>query len=63
MPTVEQQYTCFYLMQQLSNLFCRVEVFRYDVDTREVFVLALNSRDEEIILIVKDTGRYRFIND
>ena len=63
MPTQEQQYTCFYLSQQLSDLFCRVEIFRYDRKRKRVYILALTAREEEFQIEVYTTGRYDFIND
>ena len=62
-PTSEQQYVCFYLMQLLSNLFCNVEVFRYDENRKRVYILARTARAEEIQIEVYTTGRFDFIND
>ena len=61
MPTREQMYTCFYLMQGLSNTLCRVEVFRYDKKYRKVYILAINVRNEEIEIEVYQTGKYFFL--
>ncbi len=63
MPTKEQQYACFYLIQLLSNLFCSIEIFRYDQKRKRVYILALTARKEEIQIEVYETGSYDFIND
>ena len=63
MPTKEQRYTCFCLIQNLSNAFCSIEIFRYDKRRGRVYILAVTSRDEEIQIEVYKTGKYDFIND
>lgn len=63
MPIKEQQYACFYLIQLLSNLFCSIEIFRYDRGRKRVYILAMTARKEEIQIEVYETGSYDFIND
>ena len=63
MPTQQQMYACFYLIQSLSNTLCGIEVFRYDRKREKVYILAVNARDEEIQIEVYKTGEYNFIND
>ena len=63
MPTKEQMYTCFCLMQNLSNAFCSIEIFRYDRKRDRVYILAVTARDEEIQIEVYKTGKYNFIDD
>ena len=62
-PTLEQQYACFYIMQMLSNLFCSIEIFRYDEKRKRVYILAMTAREEEIQIEIYVTGRYDFIDD
>lgn len=50
-------------MQILSNLFCSIEIFRYDEKRKRVYILAMTAREEEIQIEVYVTGRYDFIDD
>lgn len=43
-------------MQYLSNTFCNVELFRYDVRHGKVYILAINTRGEEIEIEVNQDG-------
>ena len=63
MPTAEQMYTCFCLMQGLSNAFCSIDIFRYVKRRNRVYILAVNARQEEIQIEVYKTGNYDFINN
>ena len=63
MPTQSQMFTCFYLLQSLSNTFCTIEVFRYDRNQQIVYILAENFREEEIQIVVLKDGQWRLIDD
>lgn len=63
LPTPEQMYTCFYLLQLLSNTLCSIELFRYDREQEIVFILAETNKGEEIQTIIYADGNWRFIDD
>lgn len=57
MPTVDQAMECVYVCHMLSNLYRDIAVFRYDSETKEVYILA----GDEIQVVISATGRWRFV--
>ncbi|MDV2998804.1 MAG: hypothetical protein N5P05_000410 [Chroococcopsis gigantea SAG 12.99] len=47
----------------LSNLYAPIYVFRYDEFYQTVFILAKNSFDQEIQVVIFPNGILRFIDD
>lgn len=58
-PTNEQAQACLRVCQMLSNYYRDIQVFRFDDQTRYVFILA----GEELQILVPTNGRWSFINE
>lgn len=58
MPTVEQAFTCVRVGQMLSNGYQPIHVFRYNQNTKTVFILAGVTESLEIIIFAN--GQWSF---
>ena len=58
MPTVEQAFTCVRVCQMLSNGFQPIHVFRYNLNTSIVFILAGETESLEILIF--PDGQWKF---
>jgi|LakMenE01Jun11ns_1017448.scaffolds.fasta_scaffold8949494_1 hypothetical protein len=61
MPTVNQAIACVRVCQMLSNSYQPIHLFRYNADTRIVFILAGESESLEILIF--PDGQWRFTDD
>ncbi|MBW4513909.1 MAG: hypothetical protein KME11_01625 [Timaviella obliquedivisa GSE-PSE-MK23-08B] len=61
MPTIEQAFACVRVCQMLSSGFQPIHLFRYNRNTRTVYILA--GVTESIEVIVHPNGVWRFKND
>lgn len=52
---------CLILCQSLSNLHQDIHLFRFDLETGEVFILA--GTNDEIEIIVPQNGAWRFLDE
>ncbi|WP_413199329.1 DUF6888 family protein [Nostoc piscinale] len=57
-PTNEQAQACVRVCQMLSNTYRSIELFRFDDQTKIVFIFV----NEEIQIIVPPDGNWRFFN-
>lgn len=57
MPTVAQAFECVFVCHMLSNLYRDIVMFRYDADTKEVYVLTA----DDIQIAISPVGRWRFV--
>lgn len=57
-PTNEQAQACTRVCQMLSSSYRNIELFRFDYQTRVVFIFA----GEELQIIVPSNGEWRFLN-
>ncbi|AFZ24293.1 hypothetical protein Cylst_2050 [Cylindrospermum stagnale PCC 7417] len=55
-PTVAQAITCLRVCQMLSNSYRNIELFRFDEQTKVVFIFA----GEELQIDVLPDGAWRF---
>jgi hypothetical protein len=58
-PTAEQALTCLRVCQMLSNLYRDIQVFRFDDQTGDVFILA----SDELQIIVRRDEPWRFVDE
>lgn len=58
MPTVEQAFTCVRVCQMLSNGYQPIHVFRYNQNTKTVFILADVTESLEILIFAN--GQWSF---
>ncbi|WP_390849964.1 DUF6888 family protein [Nostoc spongiaeforme] len=58
-PTNEQAQACVRVCQILSNTYKDIHLFRFDVLTREIYILA----GENIQIIVPSSGFCRFLSE
>lgn len=61
MPTSEQALACVRVCQMLSNGYQPIYVFRYNQNTRTVFILA--GVTESLEILVFSNGQWRFNDD
>jgi hypothetical protein len=61
MPTAEQAFACVRVCQMLSNGFQPIYIFRYNSNTKTVFVLAGITESLEILIF--PDGQWRFNDD
>ncbi len=57
MPTVAQAFECVFVCHMLSNLSRDIVMFRYDADTKEVYILTA----DDIQIAISPVGRWRFV--
>ncbi|WP_425525989.1 DUF6888 family protein [Halotia branconii] len=55
-PTNDQAQACVHVCQMLSNTYKDIHLFRFEIQTRDVYILA----SENIEIIVPPTGLWRF---
>ncbi|MFQ4142555.1 DUF6888 family protein [Chlorogloeopsis sp. ULAP02] len=58
-PTNEQAQACVRVCQMLSNTYRDIHLFRFDIQTREIYILA----GENLQIIVPPSGNWRFLNE
>jgi hypothetical protein len=56
-PTNEQALACVRVCQMLSNYYRDIQLFRYDTQTGEVYIMA----GEELQIIGPRNGQWRFL--
>jgi hypothetical protein len=61
MPTIEQSFACLRVCQMLSDGYQPIHVFRYNPNTKVVFILA--GVTESLEILVFSTGLWRFNDD
>ncbi|BAZ04320.1 hypothetical protein NIES3974_09530 [Calothrix sp. NIES-3974] len=61
MPTVEQAFACVRVCQMLSDGYQPIYVFRYNPNTKTVFILA--GVTESLEILVFSSGQWRFNDD
>ncbi len=61
MPTAEQGLACIQVCQMLSNGYQPIHVFRYNENTKIIFILAGVTESLEILIF--PNGRWRFNNE
>ncbi len=61
MPTAEQALACARVCQMLSNGYQPIHVFRYNPNTRTVFILA--GVTESLEILVFPNGQWSFNHD
>lgn len=61
MPNLEQALTCVRVCQILSNGYQPIHVFRYNQNTKTVFILAGVTESLEILIF--SDGQWKFNND
>jgi hypothetical protein len=61
MPTKEQAFACIRVCQMLSNGYQSIHVFRYNENTKTVFILA--GVTESLEILVFSNGQWRFNDD
>ena len=57
-PTNEQAQACLRVCQMLSNCYRNIEIFRFDSQTKIVFIFA----GEDLEIIVPPNGLWRFLD-
>ncbi|WP_420839070.1 DUF6888 family protein [Argonema antarcticum] len=60
-PTTRQALMCLILCQALSDLHRDIHLFRFNVETGEVYILA--GANDEIEIIVPQNGVWRFLDE
>jgi hypothetical protein len=58
LPTNEQAQACLRVCQMLSTYFRDIQLFRFDEQTKIIFIFA----GEELQVIVDSQGKWRFLN-
>ncbi|BAZ52799.1 hypothetical protein NIES4103_54640 [Nostoc sp. NIES-4103] len=61
MPTTEQALTCVRICQMLSNGYQPIYLFRYNYNTKTVFILAGVTESLEIVIF--PDGQWKFNDD
>ncbi len=61
MPTAEQAIKSAILCQYLSNYYQPIQLFRFDLQRQELFIIA--GVNEEIEFIVYSNGSWRFTDN
>ncbi|WP_390904336.1 DUF6888 family protein [Thermocoleostomius sinensis] len=61
MPTAEQAFACVRVCQMLSDGYQPIHVFRYNSNTKTVFILA--GVTESLEILVFSSGQWRFNDD
>ena len=56
-PTVDQAFACLRACQWLSNCYKDIHLFRFDVQTGDVYILA----GDELQIIVPPNGLWNFL--
>ena len=58
-PTNEQALACLRVCHMLSNCYRDIQVFRFNAQTGEVYILA----GDELQIIVPQNGQWRFLDE
>ena len=58
MPTAEQALACVRVCQMLSNGYQPIHVFRYNQNTKAVFILAGVTESLEVLIFSDGQGRF-----
>jgi hypothetical protein len=58
LPTNDQAQACLRVCQMLSGYFRDIQLFRFDEQTKIIFIFA----GEELQIIVDAQGKWRFLN-
>ncbi|MGB5959729.1 MAG: hypothetical protein WBG73_03630 [Coleofasciculaceae cyanobacterium] len=58
-PTAEQALACLCVCQMLSNYYRDIQLFRFNAQTREVYIFA----SDELEIIVPRNGLWRFLDE
>ncbi|HAG83950.1 MAG TPA: hypothetical protein DCL61_23075 [Cyanobacteria bacterium UBA12227] len=58
-PTDEQAQACLRVCQMLSNCYRDIQLFRFDDQTGDVFILA----SDELQIIVPRSGNWSFVDE
>ncbi|WP_442946376.1 DUF6888 family protein [Nostoc sp. 'Peltigera membranacea cyanobiont' 210A] len=58
-PTNEQAQASVRVCQILSNTYKDIHLFRFDIQTRDIYILA----GENIQIIIPHNGNWRFLNE
>lgn len=58
-PTNEQAQAFVRVCQMLSNTYRDIHLFRFDIQTREIYILA----SENLQIIEPPSGNWRFLNE
>ncbi len=58
-PTDEQAQACLRVCQMLSNCYRDIQLFRFDNQTGDVFILA----SDELQIIVPRSGNWSFVDE
>ncbi|WP_442938594.1 MULTISPECIES: DUF6888 family protein [unclassified Nostoc] len=58
-PTNEQAQASVRVCQMLSNTYKDIHLFRFDIQTRDIYILA----GENIQIIIPHNGNWRFLNE
>ena len=58
-PTDEQAQACLCVCQMLSNYYRDIQLFRFNTQTREVYIFAGN----ELQIVVSRNGLWRFLDE
>lgn len=61
MPTAQQALACVRVCQMLSNGYQPIQVFRYNQNTKTVFILA--GVTESLKILIFFDGQWRFNDD
>lgn len=61
MPTEKQAFAAVFVCQLLSNLFQPLYLFRYDSRRKEIYIIAGNQENLEII--ITEDGNWEFVPD
>ncbi len=61
MPTVEQAFACVRVCQMLSSGYQPIHVFRYNLNTKTVFILT--GATESLEILIFPNGQWRFNDD
>ncbi|WP_071994227.1 DUF6888 family protein [Synechocystis sp. PCC 7509] len=59
MPTSDQAFASVVVCQMLSNLLRDISLFRYDSQTKEIYILA----GDNIQVTIPPSGKWEFIDE
>ena len=61
MITYEQATICISTCQMLTTTLCAIELLRFDEPRKIIYILAVNSRGEEIEIIINEEGKRTYL--
>ncbi|WP_071588436.1 DUF6888 family protein [Chlorogloeopsis fritschii] len=59
LPTVEQGFACIRVCQMLSNYYRNILLFRFDMKTGTIYILA----EESLEILISRDGNWRFLDE